>query len=116
MKRRLCKLVLTFVAAGTATTVTAQDAGQLKKSEAVYTYWCATCHASGPGMPGTQALQAKYNGKPPAVLIERADLSPELVKLTVRNGVSVMPFFRKTEISDAELDALAAWLSKGTSE
>ncbi len=30
----------------------------------------------------------------------------------VRKGVSVMPFFRKTEISDTELDALAAFLSK----
>jgi (+)-pinoresinol hydroxylase len=29
----------------------------------------------------------------------------------VRTGVSVMPFFRKTEISDQELDALAAYLS-----
>jgi mono/diheme cytochrome c family protein len=32
----------------------------------------------------------------------------------VRNGVYVMPFFRKTEISDAELEALAAYLSQPT--
>jgi mono/diheme cytochrome c family protein len=30
----------------------------------------------------------------------------------VRNGVYVMPFFRKTEISDAELDALVAYLAQ----
>jgi hypothetical protein len=29
----------------------------------------------------------------------------------VRTGVSVMPFFRKTEISDAELDALSKYLA-----
>jgi hypothetical protein len=30
----------------------------------------------------------------------------------VRHGVSVMPFLRKTEISDADLDALAAYLTR----
>jgi len=34
------------------------------------------------------------------------------VKYFVRHGISVMPQFRKTEISDAELDALAAFLSR----
>jgi mono/diheme cytochrome c family protein len=56
------------------------------------------------------ALQTKYEGKIPAVLLERTDMTPEFVKTFVRTGVSVMPFFRKTEISDAELDSLAAYL------
>jgi len=30
----------------------------------------------------------------------------------VRNGITVMPTFRKTEISDAELDAIAAYLTR----
>jgi mono/diheme cytochrome c family protein len=30
----------------------------------------------------------------------------------VRRGVSIMPFFRKTEISDADLQALAAYLAQ----
>jgi mono/diheme cytochrome c family protein len=33
------------------------------------------------------------------------------VRYYVRNGVSVMAHFRKTEISDADLDALAAYLA-----
>jgi mono/diheme cytochrome c family protein len=36
---------------------------------------------------------------------------PELTRAFVRNGVSVMPPFRKTEITDAELAALAAYLA-----
>jgi (+)-pinoresinol hydroxylase len=32
------------------------------------------------------------------------------VKLMVRQGVSFMPTFRKTEISDAELELLAAYV------
>ncbi len=78
-------------------------------------YWCATCHSSGPGMPGTAALAAKYKGRQPAVaavLEDRTDLTPASVRFFVRQGVSVMAPFRKTEISDAELDALAAYLTR----
>jgi hypothetical protein len=32
----------------------------------------------------------------------------------VRHGISVMPHFRKTEISDTELDELAAFLARNT--
>jgi len=61
-------------------------------------------------MPGTAALQAKYNGSRPAVLAERTDLTGEQISFYVRKGVSVMPFFRKTEISDADLDALVGYV------
>jgi (+)-pinoresinol hydroxylase len=37
------------------------------------------------------------------------------VKTIVRQGVSFMPQFRKTEISDADLDALAVYLARGNS-
>ena len=80
------------------------------RGEAVYQYWCATCHAAGPRMPGTAALQAKYNGSVPAVLTERTDLTLEMISFFVRNGVSVMPPFRKTEVSDTDLRALAAYV------
>jgi (+)-pinoresinol hydroxylase len=98
-----------FVACGPALAADAPaGAGKL-----VYEKWCEPCHAPGPQYPGTIALAALYKGSKPAVLVERTDLSPLIVKQFVRRGVSVMPFFRKTEISDAELDALAAWLSRG---
>lgn len=65
-------------------------------------------------LPGAQALAAKYKGTKPAFLDQRTDLSPGVVKYFVRNGVSVMPFFRKTMVSDADLDALAAYLSRNS--
>jgi len=80
--------------------------------EQVYERWCAPCHAAGPGHPGTQSLQVKYGGKTPAVLLERTDLSPEAVSVFVRQGVLMMAPFRKTEITDAELAALAAFVAK----
>jgi (+)-pinoresinol hydroxylase len=76
----------------------------------LYEYWCATCH--GAELPGTVALQAKYKGARPALLEERTDLLPAVTKTFVRKGVSVMPFFRKTEISDVDLDAIAAYLAR----
>ena len=74
--------------------------------------WCAPCHGAGPGKPATAALAFKYKGAKPALLEERTDLTPEIVKYMVRNGVFTMPPSRKTEISDADLDDLAAYLSK----
>jgi (+)-pinoresinol hydroxylase len=77
-----------------------------------YQDYCSMCHGEGPGRPGTMALQAKYKGAEPALLAERTDLAPELIKMYVRNGISVMPIFRKTEISDADLNAIAAYLTR----
>jgi mono/diheme cytochrome c family protein len=79
---------------------------------AVYEHWCAPCHAPGPGHPGTQSLQMKYGGKVPAVLLERTDLSPQVVATFVRQGVLLMAPFRKTEITDAELAALSAYVTQ----
>jgi (+)-pinoresinol hydroxylase len=79
--------------------------------KAVYEHWCAPCHAPGPGHPGTQSLQVKYQGKLPPVLLDRTDLSPQAVSIFVRQGVLLMAPFRKTEITDAQLTALAAYVT-----
>ena len=103
----LLSAVLAFGAAGAAN---AQDEVEQRGNE-VFDYWCEACHGDGPGNPGTAALEALYNGQKPALLEERDDLVPELTRTFVRTGVSIMPFFRKTEISDDDLDALAAYLA-----
>ena len=89
----------------------AQDAA---RGNDVFQNWCAPCHAPGPRHPGTQALEALYKGAKPAALEQRTDLLPELTRAFVRTGVSVMPPFRKTEISDADLEALAVYLAPKT--
>jgi len=82
--------------------------------KAVFDKWCAPCHDPGVIHPGTNALTVKYQGVKPGVLLEWTDLQPETVRYLVRHGISVMPQFRKTEISDADLDALAKFLSRNT--
>lgn len=85
----------------------------VERGAAVFNNWCSVCHSRDVrNAPGTRSLQFKYQGKLPAALEDRRDLTPKLVKFYVRNGVATMPFFRKTEINDAELDALAVYLSR----
>src|SRR4249919_1268692 len=81
---------------------------------AVYRKWCAPCHAPGVTHPGTHALQAKYKGDWNGVITQWKGLAPDYVRQTVRKGISVMPQFRKTEISDPELDALARYITQTT--
>ena len=93
------------------TTATVKGEGQ-PRGYVQYQNYCSMCHGEGVGKPGTLALQAKYKGAMPALLEKRTDLTPQLIKMYVRNGISVMPIFRKTEISDADLDAIAAYLTR----
>ena len=105
-------LMTMAVSATIATPIFAQDADALvKRGNAVFQHWCAPCHAAGPRHPGTSALAVLYKGAKPAPLEERTDLDPGITRAFVRTGVSIMPPFRKTEISDADLDALAAYLA-----
>ena len=57
-------------------------------------------------------MTARYKGALPPLLTERTDLSAEVVKFYVRNGFSIMPHFRKTQISDAQLEALVEYLAR----
>jgi mono/diheme cytochrome c family protein len=108
MRLRIAVLSLALSGAGHGAALAQADA---QRGGQVFQAWCAPCHAPGPGNPGTQALDAKYKGLKPGALEQRTDLTPAVTAAFVRNGVSIMPFFRKTEISDADLDALGAYLS-----
>lgn len=92
-----------------------------KSGKVVFDKWCAPCHGAvapkrgmlGDGaLPGTAALAVKYQGKVPAVLEQRTDLKPVYIKSVVRHGLYGMPITRKTEIGDAELDAVVAYLTE----
>ncbi len=88
----------------------APDDSQIERGHKVYDKWCFPCHGTGVGKPGTDSLRQR--GQNPAVLEERTDLTAPTIKTFVRHGVLFMPTFRKTEISDADLDAIAAYLTR----
>jgi len=73
---------------------------------------CSICHGAGPDRPGTNSLQIKYDGKVSALLEERTDLTADQVRYYVRNGFAMMPRFRKTELTDAQVDAIARYLTR----
>ena len=95
----------------------AEDNGAAQRGKVKYQHTCSPCHGSGPGddgrpqLPGTTALQLKYKGTMPAVLEARTDLTAIVLRGFVRGGSWSMPPFRKTELSDAEIDDIAAYLA-----
>jgi len=103
-----------------AGTVLAQTPSEIN-GKAVFDQWCAPCHGAvaprnvmfGSGnLAGTSALAVKYKGKLPAVLEQRTDLTPALIKTVVRRGLYGMPITRKTEVSDAELEDVVGYLTR----
>ena len=111
MKRLGLSLVAALALAGGAQ---AQDAAQ---GAAVYAKWCAPCHGGKRigtrwALPATASLDVKNKGAKPAVLEQRTDLNAALLKVFVRGGSQSMPGFRKTEVSDADIQAIAAYLAQ----
>jgi mono/diheme cytochrome c family protein len=63
--------------------------------EVTYAKTCGYCHGRNVG----------------PVILGRA-LAPTTIKTLVRHGRNGMPAFRPTEVTEAELTALAEWISK----
>lgn len=105
---RFAALTVALICTGVAV---AQDESA-DPGKVVYDKWCTPCHGAGPGKPGTMVLAQRYGDSLPALLEEREGLTREYLVGFVRQGVGVMPRFRKTEITDAELDALVNYLAE----
>lgn len=85
-----------------------------RSGEDLYSNRCGSCHLAG-GM-GTNLLtkQRMMAGEPPenGLLANRKDLTGDYVKAVVRQGKMAMPRLSRTEVTDPELDAIAAYLGK----
>lgn len=95
----------------------AQDGDAVERGNTKFQHSCAPCHGTGMGddgralLPGTEALRIKYRGALPAPLEERTDLTADVLKTYLRRGSWSMPPFRPTELTDAEIDDIAAYLA-----
>ena len=82
--------------------------------KALFTNRCGACHL--PFGMGTNLLtkQRVALGEPPekGLLMNRTDLTADYVKAVVRQGKMAMPRQTKVDITDAELEAVAAFLAK----
>ncbi len=110
LNNMLVALLLGGMGLGAAQAAGTFGADIMTKGQAVYTHYCAVCHAPGAENPGTFAL-AKYYGMDKSALVQRDNLTVDFVKYLVRNGRGLMPAFRSAEISNQELDALSRYLA-----
>jgi mono/diheme cytochrome c family protein len=120
---RLLTLRSTALAATMLAGIASPSAAQTSAAErgdAKFQYSCAPCHGQGIGddgrehLPGTDALRIKYKGEIPAALEERTDLSYEALRTFVRRGTWSMPAFRKTELTDADIEDIAAYIAESS--
>lgn len=101
---------------GAAASVSAQQTA-VERGKAKFEHSCAPCHGDGPGddgramLPGTDALRLKYRGSIPALIEHRMDLTAPVIRTFVRTGSFSMPPFRPTELTDAEIDDIAAYIA-----
>ena len=84
---------------------------------AVFAKWCAPCHGDKKigarwAHPATASLEVKYKGSKPAAVEQRKDLPAPVLKVFIRNGAQSMPGFRKTEVSDADIPDIAAYIAQ----
>ena len=114
---RTAALAALISGAAVASASAADNKALVAHGQEVFGRWCAPCHGKGPGdsgratLPGTEALGVRYKGEKPAALEDRTDLPPEVLKVFVRQGIWSMPAFRKTELSDADITAVAAYIA-----
>ena len=82
---------------------------------ALFSNHCGACHLAA-GM-GTNLITARQvaagNKQPVGLLADRTDLMADYVKAVVRNGKGAMPRQTRVDVTDAELDKIAAYLGKG---
>jgi cytochrome c5 len=81
----------------------------------LFEHHCGYCHLTA-GM-GTNLLtkQRVAAGEPPemGLLANRTDLTADYVKAVVRQGKNAMPPQTRVDVTDAELNSVAAYLGKG---
>ena len=94
----------------------AQDSASVERGRAKFEHTCAPCHADGIGddgramLPGTDALRIKYQGSLPALIEKRTDLNADAIRTFVRRGTWSMPPFRPTEVTERDIQDIAAYL------
>ena len=80
-----------------------------QEGERLFLRRCGVCHLEG-GM-GTQILARRVPANQ-AKLQDRIGLTPDFVIRTARDGMGAMPRITRVEATDAELAAIAAYLSR----
>ena len=90
--------------------VTTPAVGAELSGKEVFDHYCTFCHGSVDG-PGTVQL-SRTRGSDKGLLVQRTDLAPDYIEYIVRHGLRSMPAFVPSDLTDARLQALIAFLTK----
>jgi mono/diheme cytochrome c family protein len=74
---------------------------------------CNYCH-SARGF-ATERLRTRLP-EDRSVLVERTDLDPAYIRTVVRNGLASMPAYTPTDLDEAQIQAIAAYLTRRKAE
>lgn len=85
--------------------------GSRDQGEALFGRECAFCHV---GKSTGALMLGRRLGKENADLTKRTDLEADYVKAVIRNGLVNMPPFSRVELTDAEADAIAVYLTRNS--
>lgn len=91
-------------------TLAAQTAETVDTGRRIYANWCVHCHREGGS--ATRVLEQRYQGKVPAVVEERTDLAAARIVRLLRTQTPGMTAFRPTDLTDSDLEAVAAYLTR----
>ena len=89
-----------------------------RDGEKLYRNLCGACHLPwGMGSNLITARAIRADMPPPeaahrGLLENRTDLQPEYIKTVVRNGLLAMPRLSRVEVTDAELESIATYLTR----
>jgi mono/diheme cytochrome c family protein len=107
-KLAVCAVMLSLsLQAFAAEPTTQQLTENQAKGRALFNESCSYCH----GERGhATTLLGKRLGAENAMLERRQNLNVELIRHVVRHGINSMPWYRRAELSDRELESIAAYL------
>jgi mono/diheme cytochrome c family protein len=109
MSRLIFVLALLAAPAFSAETPLSAEQAQGK---ALFNTNCTYCHSE---RGHATTLLSKRVGPEKAQLERRANLAPELIRHAVRHGINSMPWFRRAELSDADLQLISTYLTRAQS-
>jgi len=107
---KLAAIISLVVAGGSATAAepAALTADQLQ-GKRLFEATCLYCH--NPRGWGTEKLRTRLPEER-AVLTDRTDLNAAYIRTIVRNGLVNMPAYTPTDLSEAQIKAIAAYLTR----
>lgn len=108
------RFALTLLAVSTLAALTTPATAAEMTGKEVFDYYCTHCHGSADG-PGTMQL-SRTHGKDRGLLTQRTDLASDYVEYIVRHGLRSMPPFVPSDLTDAKLKALVAFLTRKPEE